>query len=288
MAGSMKDIKLRIRSVESTMQITKAMELVASSKLRRAKDRADSTRPYYQQIYRVLCEIARSNTDFSSPYTVHREVKKHCMIVIAGDRGLAGGFNNNLFKAVAAAGGENGCVLPIGRKALDYYTRRGVEIVSDACGSAENTTISSCLEIARVICDGFLAGDFDTVSIAYTAFNSMLSQSPKIVDLLPLEQLRKDIEALAESEEAPSRELTLYEPNTEELFNLLIYDVVAGMVCGTVRESYASEQAARRMAMDSASKNAGEMIENLNLYYNRARQAAITQEITEIVAGAEA
>ncbi len=288
MAGSMKDIKLRIRSVESTMQITKAMELVASSKLRRAKDRADSTRPYYQQIYRVLCDIARSNTDYSSPYTAHREVKKRCMIVIAGDRGLAGGFNNNLFKAVAAAGGENGCVLPVGRKALDYYTRRGTEIVTDACNNAEHTTISSCREIARIVCDGFLKGEFDAVSIAYTAFKSMLSQSPRIIDILPLDQLRQDVENVPEGEQAHSRDLTLYEPNTEEVFKALIYDVLAGMVCGTVRESYASEQAARRMAMDSASKNAGEMIEHLNLYYNRARQAAITQEITEIVAGAEA
>ena len=283
MAGSMKDIKLRIRSVQSTMQITKAMELVASSKLRRAKERAEATRAYSNQIYQTLCDISANNTDFSTPYTTVREVRRTCIIVVAGDRGLAGGFNNNLFKAVAAAG-ETACVLPIGKKALEYYRRRNVEILTDAYAEVEKISILDTHNIARFLCEKYLEGSFDSLSIAYTKFVSMLSQQPVVVPVLPLQLPEKQETA----EAGKPRELTLYEPNSEEAFEALIPHCVAGMLAGAVRESFASEQAARRMAMDSASKNAGEMISKLDLSYNRARQSAITQEITEIVAGAEA
>jgi F-type H+-transporting ATPase subunit gamma len=286
MAGSMKDIKLRIRSVQSTMQITKAMELVASSKLRRAKERAETSRPYSDELYRMLCDVAKNNTEFTSPYTTKREVKRRCFIVIAGDRGLAGGYNNNLFKTVAAEQDENVCVLPVGRKALEFYRRRKVDIISEDFAGTEHLSIRDCHEIAELICNGYVKGEYDSVSIGYTKFVSMLSQSPTVVDLLPLQELPK--EEKPANEEGRPHDLTLYEPNSEDVFDQLIPEVVAGMICVTARESFASEQAARRMAMDSASKNAGEMIAQLDLSYNRARQAAITQEITEIVAGAEA
>ncbi|MBQ5739597.1 MAG: ATP synthase F1 subunit gamma [Oscillospiraceae bacterium] len=289
MAGSMKDIRLRIRSVQNTMQITKAMQLVAASKLRRAKERAEATRAYYTGLYETMCDLAERNTEYTSPYAASREINRRCYIVIAGDRGLAGGYNNNLFKAVKAAGGEseNAVVLPIGRKALEYYRRRGVEIISDSYANAENLSIRDTKEIAKIICGGFLKGDFDIVSVGYTKFNSMLSQTPDVIDVLPLCELKH--EGGAKPAEGMSRpELTLYEPNSDAAFDIIIPEYVAGLVCGTLRESFASEQAARRMAMDSASKNAGEIIEKLDLSYNRARQGAITQEITEIVAGAEA
>ncbi len=284
MAGSMKDIKLRIRSVQSTMQITKAMELVASSKLRRAKERAEASRVYYQQVHQTLLEVAAHNTELTSPYAAARERRRSCVIVIAGDRGLAGGFNHNLFKAVAASG-EVDCVLPIGKKALDFYRRRGTEILSEEYAEAEHITIRDCHDIARFVCEKYLEGSFDTLSIAYTNFVSMLSQMPAVVKALPMLELEQQENAQTDGR---PRELTLYEPDSEAVFEQLIPHCIAGMLCGAVRESFASEQAARRMAMDSASKNAGEMIAQLDLSYNRARQSAITQEITEIVAGAEA
>ncbi len=283
--GSSKDIKLRIKSVQSTMQITKAMELVASSKLRRAKERAENSRPYFDLLYNSLCDIAAAaGGDVDSPFLRAREVKKTCYIVIAGDRGLAGGYNNNIFKMVMAEAGDmsKACFLPIGKKAVDYFTKHGAEIVTDRFAQVESVDGSAAMEIASVICGGFLDGSFDRVDMAYTMFASMLSQTPMMMTVLPLHP------ATVGEKRVAHRALTLYEPGPSELFSRIIPDFVTGMVYGGVCESLASELAARRNAMDSASKNAGEMIEDLSLKYNRARQGAITQEITEIVAGAEA
>ena len=283
-AGSMKDIKLRIKSVQSTMQITKAMELVASSKLRRAKLRAEQSRPYFTTLHGALSDIAAANTEFVSPYVKKREVKRSCYIVIAGDRGLAGGYNSNVFKLVAAeTAGKEYCVLPIGKKALERYQHDGARIVTDAFALAADVSVSDCFEIARIVCQQYLAGDFDEIYVAYTNFVSMLTQTPATIRILPFNRPPKP----APGEAAPRRDLILYEPSSEEVFDAIIPEYVAGIVYGAMCESVASEQGARRMAMDAATKNAGEMIENLNLFYNRARQASITQEITEIVGGAE-
>ncbi len=280
MAGSMKDIKLRIKSVQSTMQITKAMELVASSKLRRAKERVEHSRPYFETLYQTLFEIAASNTEFQSRYLVQREVRRTCYIVIAGDRGLAGGYNANLFKALAAdAAGAPCCVLPIGKKAVEHFERDGTPILSKAFGLAAEVSVGSSFEAARLVTAGYLAGDFDEIKIVFTQFVSMLTQTATVLKVLPFERPRQ--------KPAGSRDLILYEPNSEEVFDAIIPEYLAGMVYGALCESVASELGARRTAMDSATKNAGDMIDSLNLYYNRARQAAITQEITEIVAGAE-
>ena len=210
----MKEIKLRIKSVESTMQITKAMELVASSKLRRAKERVENSRPYFETLYATLFDIAAADSEFNSPYLAKCEKKCCLYIVIAGDRGLAGGYNSNILKA-------------------------------------------------------------------FTQFISMLTQTAIILPVLPF-----DAEPPEPGHEHQS--LMLYEPDSAAVFDAIIPEYLAGVVYGALCESVASEQGARRTAMDSATKNAGEMIEHLNLYYNRARQAAITQEITEIVAGADA
>ena len=281
MASSMKHIKLRIKSVQSTMQITKAMELVASSKLRRAKQRVEQSRPYFEVLERTLTDIAAANLDFRSPYLAKREPRRALYIVLAGERGLAGGYNSNMFKMMASAtGGQDYVVLPIGKKAVEYFERRGVPMLTRAFAEAGEISVADCFEIARLVCKGFLAGEYDRIFLAYTRFVSMLSQTPVLTPVLPL--------AVPEgAEPAKNRDLILYEPSSEEVFDAIIPEYVAGMVYGGMCESVASEQSARRMAMDSATKNAGEMIENLNLYYNRARQAAITQEITEIVAGAE-
>ena len=281
MAGSMKDIKLRIKSVEGTMQITKAMELVASSKLRRARQKVEQSRPYFEVLERTLTDIASMNLDYQSRYLAKREEKKALYIVIAGDRGLAGGYNSNVFKAVAAATeGSDYCVLPVGKKAVEHFERRGVESLTKAFAEVGEVSVSDCFEIARMVCKGFLNGDYDRVFLCYTEFVSMLSQQPRVTRVLPF--------VCPEGvDPKQNRNLIKYEPNSEEVFDAIIPEYVAGMVYGGICESVASEQGARRTAMESATKNAKEMIENLNLYYNRARQGAITQEITEIVAGAE-
>ena len=278
----MKDIKLRIKSVESTMQITKAMELVASSKLRRAKERVEKSRPYFEVLHAVLTDIAAAIAVLSSPYIARRPVKRTCYVVIAGDRGLAGGYNANILKAVAAeAEGKEICVLPVGKKALEYYQRRGIARITEDYAEAGDVTVSDCFSMAQLLARGFLAGEYDEIRLAYTNFVSMLSQQPATLCLLPLKVSRPEPGA------AP-RGLTLYEPSSEEVYNAIVPEYLAGLVYGALCESVASELGARRSAMDAATKNAGEMIDSLSLHYNRARQAAITQEITEIVAGAEA
>ena len=283
MAGaSMKDIKLRIKSVESTMQITKAMELVASSKLRKAKERQERCRPYFTGLKKTLDDIEAATSDFSSPYQQRREVKKRCLIVIAGDRGLAGGYNSNVFKAAQELmqGGEPVCVVPIGKRTVDFFTRRGVEIMTTEFAEAADISVADCFTISNLVTKGYREGQFDQVSILYTQFVSMLTQTPVSEELLPLEASEKKEHTGAES-------LVLYEPSPSVVYDAIVPNYIAGMIYGAMCESVASELGARRTAMDAASKNAAEMIDDLSLRYNRARQGAITQEITEIVAGAE-
>jgi F-type H+-transporting ATPase subunit gamma len=283
MAANMKAVKLRIKSVENTMQITKAMELVASSKLRRAKERSDNCRPYFEELYDTLKTIATGNTDFSSIYAKASEGSKVCYVVIAGDRGLAGGYNNNLFKCFEAdAAGKEYTVLPIGKKAVEYFKRRKADILSEEFAEIAPMTVGDCFEVARLICEEFKTGEYSTVGLVYTEFVSMLSQEPHFVPVLPLSELTDD-----EAEAEPIRNLILYEPESTEVFDAIVPEYMAGVVFGAVCDSVASEQAARRTAMESATSNAEEMIGTLNLQYNRARQASITQEITEIVGGAE-
>lgn len=285
MAGaSMKDIKNRIKSVESTMQITKAMELVASSKLRKARERVESSRAYFNTLYGALVDISRNNTDMSSPYVVQRPIKKTCYVLIAGDRGLAGGYNSNMFKALTAdIGDKEVCILPIGKKAVEFCERKGYEILSKNFIIAENVALDDCDAISQILCKGYLKGDFDEICVAYTNFISMLSQSPVVMSVLPLASSKKDTTKV----DVRAHNLIVYEPSAEEVFDSIIPDYMAGIVYGALSRAWVSELASRRNAMDAASKNAAEMIESLSLSYNRARQGAITQEITEIVAGAE-
>lgn len=273
----MKDIKLRIKSVQSTRQITKAMELVASSKLRKAKQRVEQARPFFEILGATLDRIAQVNMGFSSVYTKPREVKKTCFVVIAGDRGLAGGYNSNVLKAVMAQAGDKPyCVLPIGKKTLEYFARRDAEILSEDFLIAADISIADCDRIGHMLTEGFANGDFDELYIVYTKFVSMLSQVPQLEKMLPITP--------GENAEK-SRELMICEPSPEAAFAAIVPQYIAGMLYGGVAEAQASESAARRTAMESATKNAGEMIDSLSLEYNRARQAAITQEITEIVSG---
>ena len=279
MAGaSMKDIKLRIRSVESTMQITKAMQLVASSKLRGARARMEASRPYMKVARHAIWDIALHNTGAESHYVTRREVKHRCYIVIAGDRGLAGSYNANMFKRIEWDSRDaNWVVIPIGRKARDYYARQGVPIITEI-EKVEGLSLEKCGEIAQQVLDAYDEGVYEEIVLAYTSFVSVLTQRTKLKPLLPLD-----------AHDAPERtnRQMLCEPGADALLKEFLPQYLAGLIYAAACDAFASEQAARRVAMDSATKNAGEMIEDLSLRYNRARQSSITQELTEIVAGAE-
>ena len=281
MAGSMKEIKLRIRSVESTMQITKAMELVASSKMRRAKERVEHSRPYFETLHETLTKIAAADPRARNPYLRRDEVKRTLLIVIAGDRGLAGGYNSNVLKQAGAEEGEV-LVLPIGKRSAEYFVHHEVPLFTQEVLLAADVSVGECFQLSRQITEGYLKGEYDAVKICYTRFDSMMTQTAATMEVLPL-----SIEPTEQQKADARRSQILYKPSSEEVFSAIIPEYVAGIVYGAVCESVASELAARGTAMDAATKNAGEMIDHLNLYYNRARQAAITQEITEIVAGAE-
>lgn len=280
MAGvSMKDIKSRIRSMESTKQITKAMEMVAASKLRGAQDRAVSSRPYFETLYATMNDIADSTMDFVSPY-LRRKEGKTLYIVIAGNRGLAGGYNSNVLKlAWGKMQSAPSAVLPIGKKALDFFRQRGAEILTDGYAVAGEVSVGDCFSAAKLLSRRFLDGEFTSVQLVYTHFASMLSQLPCEMELLP-------IRVSGQKDNRPKK-FVLYESGPLSVFDAIVPEYLGGLLYGALCESVASEQAARRMAMDSATKNAEEMIDDLSLKYNRARQGAITQEITEIVAGAE-
>ena len=280
MAGvSTKEIKNRIRSMESTKQITKAMEMVAASKLRRAQAQVLNSRPYFESLYATINDIVDSTRDFSSPYLIARPVKKILYIVIAGDHGLAGGYNSNVLKLVQAEiEGKDATVLPIGKKSVDYFRSHKVPTFTETYAEAAGIGIGDCFSIAKQLSKAYLAGEFDEIRVAYTNFVSVLSQIPASLQLLPLVRQETGREGSVSSD-------IIYEPNSTEVFDAIIPEYLGGILYGALCESRASEQAARRAAMDSATQNADEMIADLSLKFNRARQAAITQEITEIVAG---
>ncbi len=279
MAGvSSKEIKTRIRSMKSTRQITKAMEMVASSKLRRAQAQMYTSRPYFETLYATVQNIAGSSSDLSSAYLTGNNAKKSLFVVIAGDRGLAGGYNSNIFKmAVAAMEGKDAVVLPIGKKATEFFGNKSYPLFPVSEITTEELTASHCFSLAKQLCKAFQSGEYGEIHIGYTNFVSVLSQEPAVLQVLPLLRQKVSGEHTAD---------VIYEPDSATVFETIIPEYVGGILYGTLCESRAAEQAARRTAMDSATQNADDMIADLNLKYNQARQAAITQEITEIVAGA--
>ena len=286
-AANMKAVKLRIKSVQNTMQITKAMQLVAASKLRKAKDKAMASKPYLRTMKGTLTKIANENTDFQSIFTKPGASEKRLFVVIAGDRGLAGGYNSNLFKFMEGeTKGRDYMVLPIGKKSVEYFRQRGVELFTEEYSEVAKISVSDCFGVAKMICDAYSKGKFGHVLLCYTDFVSMMTQTPKSSSLLPLSDFTLEEEGQDEPQK-PVRDLILYEPDSESVFNAIVPEYLAGLLYTSINVSVASELAARRTAMEAATDNAGEMIEKLSLFYNRARQASITQELTEIVAGAE-
>ena len=279
MAGaSINDIKARIKSVEGTMQITKAMELVATSKLRHAKLKAEGSKPYMQNLSDAIGKIASFDSNSQSVYKKKRDGKT-LYILIAGDRGLAGGYNNNVMKlAMSDDKDSKGIFLPIGKKAREYVHHREKEVFTDRAFAVADFGVGKCMNIAKEICDAFLREEFASVKLVYTKFVSMLTQTPVIVDVLPL--------GYTDGEKFTAE--PIFEGEIDELIGAIVPEYVGGIIHSAICESAAAECAARRCAMNSANKNAEEMINTLVLKFNRARQAVITQEITEIVSGAEA
>lgn len=276
MAGaSMNDIKARMKSVGSTMQITRAMELVATSKLRRAKERAEKTRPFLEELGVCLDSILSSDALDGSIYTQKKDGKT-LFIIVAGDRGLAGGYNSNVFKLTEAlSAGKDSAVLPIGKKSLEYMKHKGKEIFSEDYSLSSEVGVGDAIELGRLVTERYLAGEFTSVVLVYTRFVSMMTQTAVYEELLPLEK-------------SGGGRIAEYDSDPEEMAKRLVSEYAGGVIWSVMCESVASEHGARRTAMNSANKNAEEMINTLMLKFNRARQAVITQEITEIVSGAEA
>lgn len=277
-ASNMKDVKRRIKSVESTMQITKAMQLVASSKMRRAKERAEAIHPFFENVFKVMCEIS-SDSDFKSVFTKKKFRNASLIVVIAGDRGLAGGFNSNVLKMAEAKASEikrsdgEVKIMAIGKKAVEFFEKRDYDLTDKYPQIAEGIDITETIDLADNIIHRFKVGEFDSVELIYTTFVSAMTQEPNELRILPVENLNHVPE---------KRAVTIYDPSPEEVFDGIITQYICGMLYSAIVDSYAAEQAARRTAMESASDNASEMIDQLSLLYNRARQAQITQEITEI------
>lgn len=265
MSANTKDLRNRIKSVDSTLHLTKAMELVASSKIRRASEAMCRGREYASAVEHSLNVLAASSECQKSPYMQKSDGQRERIVIIAGDRGLAGGYNANVFRL--AQNYSNAEFIPIGKRAHDRFG-------GDALITAEGFCASDAVTIAKGLCADFAAGEFDRLGIICTKYVSMMTQEAVYIPLLPF---------------VPTERISdggmIFEPDELTILNAAMPEYVAGKLCAAVRESFACEVAARRMAMDSAGKNARQMIDGLQLEYNRARQGAITQEITEIVAG---
>ena len=280
----MKEIKTRIKSVESTKQITKAMELVSSSKFRKAKERAESARPYFNTLYNTVQDIAKNTSNSRNIFLKERKVNNVCYIVIAGDRGLAGGYNSNILKAVIAHNKlGTGKVITVGKKAKESLSKRGYEVI-DYIESVEKCVYEDANRVAQAAMEAYKNGEVDEVNLVYTEFISALSQEPKIVKLLPVTIDNTN----TEKEVKKGKAAVQYLPSADAVLGYVLPKYVSGSVYGSIADSYASELAARRTAMESATDYANELISKLELVYNRARQAAVTQEISEIVGGAAA
>ena len=266
MGADIKSLRTRIKSVSSTLHLTKAMGLVASSKIRRVNDACNKSRTYKSALENIVNVLSFSRECEKSPYMRQNSTGKHKIIIIAGDRGLAGGYNANVFRLAA---NYKGCeFIPIGKRACERY----------GCPnkSSENFSVNDANALAEELCLQFVNGEFDSLSIISTEYVSMMTQNPVITDVLPIKKA-EDVKTNGTG--------VVFEPNEQTVLNIAAKEYVSGLIMWAVKESFASEVSARRMAMDSAGKNAQQMIDNLQLDYNRARQGAITQEITEIVAG---
>jgi len=288
MAGA-KEIKTKIASVQSTQKITKAMEMVATSKMRKTQDRMAASRPYSETIRNVISHVSKASIGYKHPFLVEREVKKVGILVISTDRGMCGGLNINLFKTVLneiKARKEKGITVElglIGSKGIGFFRSLGLNIKSQHSGLGDNPTLEELIGVANTMFDAYRNGEIDAIYIAYNKFVNTMSQKPSFQQLVPLPELEND--HLSERQQAWDY---IYEPDPKMLLDSLLVRYLESQVYQAVVDNLASEQAARMVAMKAATDNAGNLIKDLQLVYNKARQASITNELNEIVAGAAA
>ncbi len=282
--ASMRDIKRRKTSIQSTQQITKAMKLVSTVKLQKARTRAERTNPYFNQMYRTVTSMLSRSGNLDHPYLRGGDTSKKAIITIASNRGLAGGYNANVVKLVTGSGipKEDAMIYMIGRKAKDALVRKGYHITADFSDVIESPAYEDAVRICEEVLGAFTRGEIGEIYLAYTHFKNTVSHEPTLIKLLPVEFGEEEMT------ESDSKLLMNYEPSEEEALDLIIPKYVTSLFYGALVEAAASENGARMQAMDSATSNAEEMISDLTLKYNRARQGSITQELTEIIAGAEA
>ncbi|MFO7542094.1 MAG: F0F1 ATP synthase subunit gamma [Thiobacillus sp.] len=285
-----KEIRTKIKSVENTRKITKAMEMVAASKMRKAQERMRAARPYAEKIARVATHLAYAHTEYKHPFVVPREtVKRVGLIVISSDKGLCGGLNTNAFRVMLTqlkqwqAAGVEVDVTTLGNKGLGFMQRLGSNVVSQLVGMGDTPHMDKLIGPVKVMLDAYLDGRIDALYIVYNRFVNTMKQEPKLVQLLPLEQVEDDQEASLKTHWD-----YIYEPDAKPVVDEMLMRYIESLVYQGVAENIACEQSARMVAMKAASDNAKDVIGELKLVYNKTRQAAITKELSEIVAGAAA
>ena len=283
-----KEIRTKIGSVKNTQKITKAMEMVAASKIRKAQDQMEASRPYAERIRRVVGHLAHANPDYKHPFLVQREVKRVGYIVISTDRGLCGGLNVNMFKTVigelAKWQAENVEVdlTLVGQKAVLFFRRLGGNVVGTASHLGDRPSVNDLIGSIKIMLDEYSEGKIDRLFLVHNEFVSTMSQVPEVKTLLPVSEIDLGEETLQEHWDY------IYEPDAVDLLDDVLMRYIESQVYRGAVENFACEMAAKMIAMKSATDNAGEIIDKLQLAYNKARQAAITQEISEIVGGAAA
>lgn len=284
--ASMRDIKRRKSSIQSTQQITKAMKLVSTVKLQRTKQRAEQSKTYFDSMYKTVTSMLSRTGGLNHPYLKAGDSEKKAVIVITSNRGLAGGYNSNVTKLITKSEfkKEDLVLYTIGKKGYETFKRMGYNVAWDNTEMIEEPKYDDAMKLSKEILTGFSNGEFGEIYLAYTAFKNTISHEPKLIKLLPYEA-DENAEAV---EEEDDNILMNFEPKDEEALNLIIPKYITSLIFGGMVEAAASENGARMQAMDSATSNAEEMISSLSLMYNRARQGSITQELTEIVAGANA
>lgn len=283
--ASMRDIKRRKESVQSTQQITKAMKLVATVKLQKARSKAESNKPYFNMLYDTICSILAKTKNVDHRYLRESGCDKKAVVVITSNRGLAGGYNNNIVKLVANSGFESDKtnVYAIGKKGVEGLVRKGFSITDDRSEVINEPIFADAISLTKELLTQFEKGEIGEIYIAYTNFKNTVTQEAKLIKLLPLSASDFDTENVEDD-----KLLMNFEPSEEEVLDKVIPKYMSNIIFGALLEAVASENGARMQAMDSATSNAEDMINNLSLKYNRARQSAITQELTEIIAGADA
>lgn len=285
--ASMRDIKRRKGSIQSTQQITKAMKLVSTVKLQKARNRAEQTNPYSDYMYRTVTSMLAKSGNIDHPYLKKGDSDKKAVVVITSNRGLAGGYNSNITKLVMGSedfSAEDAEIYAVGNKGREALERRGYTIKEDNSFIIESPAYEDAAELCKKILKAYTDGEISEIYLAYTHFKNTVSHEPTLIKLLPVELGEAD----TEEEAASDNVLMNYEPGEEEALDMIIPKYVTSLFYGALVEAVASENGARMQAMDSATSNAEEMISDLTLKYNRARQGSITQELTEIIAGASA